>query len=146
MAGLLDPEMLLDLAVQAAESAYAPYSDFHVGAVLLGADGGLYSGCNMENAAYGLSLCAERAAVATAVRAGERRFVGLAIVGARAGQPLAPCPPCGACRQVLAEFCGPDLPIWSRGADAEIVTWTLGALLPQAFALAGQGPDGGTRT
>lgn len=145
MAGLLDPEMLLDLARQSAESAYAPYSHFHVGAVLLGAGGGLYSGCNVENASYGLSVCAERAAIATAVRAGERRFLGLAIWGAREGEPPAPCPPCGACRQVLAEFCDANLPVWSQGADGTPVLWTLGALLPEAFSLPGDGPHGGTR-
>ena len=114
----------MDLARQAAAAAYAPYSGFQVGAVVLGEGGGLYSGCNVENASYGISLRAERAAIAAAIRAGERHLVGLAVWGARLGQAPAPCPPCGACRQALAEFGGPDLPIWSAGADGVPVAST----------------------
>ncbi|MBK9725291.1 MAG: cytidine deaminase [Actinomycetales bacterium] len=91
---------LLALARAAAGTAYAPYSEFPVGAAVLGADGTVHTGCNVENAAYGLTTCAERGAISAMVRAGTRRIDTVAIVGLHA----APCYPCGACRQALAEF------------------------------------------
>jgi cytidine deaminase len=130
-----DPARLLRLAEESAAQAYAPYSGFRVGAALWGESGAVHTGCNVENAAYGIALCAERAALAAAVRAGERRFRGLAVWGRREGTAASPCPPCGACRQALAEFCGPEFPVWSAGAAGAPVRWTLGALLPEAFAL-----------
>jgi cytidine deaminase len=107
--------------------AYAPYSKFRVGAALEGADGTVFSGCNVENASYGLTICAERAAVCAAVSAGVTRF-RRAVVVSDVDPPAAPC---GACRQVLAEF-GLDLPIDGVGSKST-VRWRLSDLLPAAF-------------
>ena len=102
-----DRELLL-LAIEAREMAYAPYSGFRVGAALLGKSGKIYKGCNVENAAYSPTNCAERTAVFKAVSEGERSFDAIAIVGGMAETINDFCAPCGVCRQVLAEFCGPD--------------------------------------
>lgn len=99
---------LLQCAVEAREMAYAPYSRFRVGAALVGKSGKIYKGCNVENAAYSPSNCAERTALFKAVSEGEREFTAIAIVGGM-GETIADfCAPCGVCRQVLAEFCTPD--------------------------------------
>jgi cytidine deaminase len=99
---------LLELAIEAREMAYAPYSGFRVGAALVGKSGKIYKGCNVENAAYSPTNCAERTAIFKAVSEGEREFNAIAIVGGM-GETIADfCAPCGVCRQVLAEFCGPD--------------------------------------
>ena len=128
------PEELLDLAAQAMVRAYAPYSRFTVGAALLGASGRVYLGCNVENAAYGPSNCAERTAVFKAVSEGERRFSAIAVVGGPDGTLSGPCPPCGVCRQVLREFCGDDFPIYLRRADGSTAVFTLAQLLPESFS------------
>ncbi len=130
----MTPEELLDLAEEAMGRAYAPYSRFAVGAALLGASGRVYLGCNVENAAYGPSNCAERTAVFKAVSEGERRFQAIAVAGGPGGRPQGPCPPCGVCRQVLREFCGDDFPIYLRRADGSTAAYTLGGLLPESFS------------
>lgn len=130
------PWELLQAAHSMTERSWAPYSRFRVGAALLSASGALFRACNVENASYGLSLCAERAAVAAAVAAGERDLVALAVWGERSAQePSGPCLPCGACRQVLAEFCSPEFLVWTVGGDGLPEAWTLKDLLPAAFTL-----------
>ncbi len=123
----MDREGLVATAREAMKRAYAPYSGFRVGAALLGEDGAVYTGCNVENASYGLTLCAERAAVAHAVVRGARQFREIAIVteGPRAAAP------CGACRQVLSEL-SPRLHVVSE-ADGERKEWALADLLPESF-------------
>ena len=122
----------LDLLVRAARAArrraYAPYSRFRVGAAVR-AGGRVHAGANVENASYGLTLCAERAAVAAAVAAGARRVDAVAVASGTAE----PTPPCGACLQTLAEFGGPATPVVLVGARGARVETTLGALLPRAF-------------
>jgi cytidine deaminase len=120
---------LLDLARSARENAYAPYSNFPVGAALLATDGRVFTGVNVENASYGLSTCAERAAVARAVAEGARGFRAIAIAGPRDGIA---CPPCGSCRQILHEL-GPDLVVVTDGPDDAPQLTPLRALLPFAF-------------
>jgi cytidine deaminase len=124
---------LVAKAREAAGRAYCPYSRFPVGAALLGDDGRIHTGCNVENASYGLTVCAERAALFTAVAAGVRGFRAIAVAGG-----LAPgAYPCGACRQALAEFCAPGLPVYVAALDRSetVSTTTLGALLPESFRL-----------
>ena len=107
--------------------AYAPYSGFAVGAAVL-AGGRVYPGCNVENASYGLSICAERVAAVTAVAAGERRIDAVAVVGSS----REPTPPCGACRQFLSEF-GPRMAVVSETPDGRRERWRLDEILPHAF-------------
>jgi len=122
------PSELLALASRARRFGYAPYSNFAVGAALLASDGRVFTGCNVENASLGLTLCAERVAVVKAVSEGARSFKALAI----AGPGRAAIPPCGACRQVLAEF-APELRIYWQSADRRVVARSLGRLLPEGF-------------
>jgi cytidine deaminase len=118
---------LVAAAWQARESAYAPYSKFAVGAALLTVDGRIFSGCNVENLSYGLTQCAERTAICSAVAAGVRNFAMLAVVADTA----VPISPCGACRQVMAEFGVPRVILANR---AERMEFTLQELLPRASA------------
>jgi cytidine deaminase len=120
-------DTLIAAARSAQAQAYAPYSNFRVGAALESVDGTVFTGCNVENASYGLTICAERAAISAAVGAGARKF-RRAVVVSDVDPPAAPC---GACRQVLAEF-GLDLPIEGVGPHRR-VTWRLSELLPSAF-------------
>ena len=127
-----DYHKLIEAAAAARQAAYAPYSGFAVGAALLGGDGVIYTGCNVENASYGMTCCAERTALYKAVSAGTRRFLAIAIVGGKIGDGIdTPCMPCGICRQALAEFCDDELPILLGNGEQT----TLGELLPNAFRL-----------
>ena len=123
---------MIEASKQAMENAYAPYSGFRVGAAVLGASGRVYAGCNVENASYGLSVCAERVAVFKAVSEGEQAIKAVAI-SCSAGKAA---PPCGACRQVLAEFAPKDEPLRIYlVSDEGVETHTLDELLPNAFRM-----------
>src|ERR1700761_9229346 len=124
---------LLDLARAARERAYAPYSHFHVGAALETRDGRQFSGCNVENAAYGLCNCAERTALFSAIAAGCQPgdFAALAVIG----DTPAPIAPCGACRQVMAELCHQDMPVLLANLQGAVQLTTVGNLLPGSFQL-----------
>ena len=123
-----DDAALRATALRAVEQAYAPYSRFRVGAALRARDGSVFAGCNVENAAYGGSICAERGAVMAAVVAGHRDFERI-VIATEADEPT---PPCGSCRQFLAEF-APTLEVLSVTAGGAETRWTLAALLPHAF-------------
>ena len=137
----MTPEALMELAREAMGRAYAPYSGFQVGAALLGESGRVYVGCNVENAAYGPTCCAERTAFFSAVAQGERRFQALAVLGGMGGVVSRPAAPCGVCRQVMMEFCSPDFLIHMGGAGGEIVTVPLREFLPYGFTGKGQVPQ-----
>ncbi len=115
-------------ALRVRENAYAPYSRFHVGAAIIDGDGGIHVGCNVENASYGLTNCAERAAVAAATSGG-RRDIGVCVVVTQTSPPAAPC---GACRQVLSE-CNPEMRILTTNPAREDTWYSLADLLPSAF-------------
>ena len=128
----MTPEKLIDLAKEAMMHAYAPYSGFYVGAALLCADGTVYQGCNIENAAYGPTNCAERTAIFKAVYDGRRDFTAIAVVGGKGGEITGNFPPCGVCRQVMREFVGDDFMIYMGGADG-YSAMTMSELLPAGF-------------
>jgi len=125
---------LIDAAEKARESAYCPYSGFSVGAALLCADQNVVTGCNVENAAF-ISVCAEQTAVCKAISEGKREFWAIAVVGAPVAEaPGQYCPPCGKCRQILAEFCDPEtFEIILYDTDDSCRVFTLGELLPESF-------------
>ena len=131
-----DRTELVRQAFLAQQQAYAPYSEFLVGAALLTEDGKIYQGCNIENAAYSPGNCAERTAFFKAVSEGRRDFTAIAIVGNKRGEAGDYCPPCGVCRQVMAEFCGDDFPVILVKGKEETIIRTLGELLPERFHLA----------
>lgn len=126
-------EELAAFAEAAMAHTYSPYSGIHVGAALLGASGKVYTGCNIENAAFSPTCCAERTAFFKAISEGEREFDAIAIAGGTNGVVTDVFPPCGVCRQVMAEFCTPKFVIFlvKRGGVEET---TLGALLPMGFS------------
>lgn len=124
----LETQKLMDCAIKARENAYSPYSHFAVGAALLCEDGTLFEGCNIENASYGLTNCAERTAIFKAVSEGHTKFKALAVVADTEG----PCAPCGACRQVMAEFKIPLIIMGNLMGNIKIVT--IEELLPFSFS------------
>ncbi len=124
-----DAKVLRDTAFAAMENAYAPYSRFRVGAAVRTKSGEIVAGCNVENAAYGEALCAERVAIAAAVARGMKEFEEIAI----ASESDEPAAPCGSCRQTMSEF-APDLKVTSYASNGKQVTWRLSDLLPEAFA------------
>lgn len=119
---------LISAARQAREAAYAPYSNFKVGAALLAADGEIFTGCNVENLSFGLTVCAERNAVFSAVASGRQKFTAIAVVT----DSISPATPCGACRQVLNEF-APDMWVVCANLDTQQKMFRLRELLPEAF-------------
>ena len=128
-------EKLIKKAIEMLNFSYAPYSNFHVGAALLTSEGEIYTGCNIENAAYGPSNCAERTAIFKAVSEGKKEFEAIAIVGGKNGKIENFCPPCGVCRQVLAELCKKDFEIVLAKSTNENKIMTLEQLLPESFSL-----------
>ena len=129
---MTDGKMLMAAAQRARVNSYSPYSHFCVGAALLTKSGKIFTGCNVESAAFSPTSCAERTAIAKAVSEGERAFEAIAIVGGKAGEKGGFCPPCGVCRQMLAEFCAPSFKIY-LGDENSFETYTLGMLLPLSF-------------
>ena len=132
----MDKELALSLAIDAArarEASYCPYSGFAVGAALLCSDGEIFTGANIESSSYTPTVCAERVAFFTAVHSGKRDFRAIAIVGGKSGTPLKSfCPPCGVCRQVMAEFATEDFEIiLYDGSDTKI--YTLAEIFPGSF-------------
>ncbi len=126
-------DLLAQKAIEAQQKSYSPYSHFKVGAALLTKDGKIYTGCNIENASYTPTVCAERTAIFKAVSEGETEFEAIAIVGGMNGEISDPTPPCGVCRQVMSEFCDPDtFMICLVGKDG-YKEYTLGQLLPFTF-------------
>lgn len=121
------------MAIEAAKGAYSPYSGFNVGASLLCDDGTVFTGCNIENAAYSVTVCAERVALFSAVAAGKRKFSAIAICGGAGDDFTSPCPPCGVCRQALWEFCDPELPVILADGKGGIAEHKLCELLPLGF-------------
>lgn len=128
----MDYSELLALAEASQQQAYAPYSNFAVGAALLAHDGRVFTGCNIENASYGLTMCAERVAIGKAISEGVKEFKAIAITADKA----TPCMPCGACRQVLSEF-APNLELVFRDEASELMVLKLTELLPYQFAVGG---------
>lgn len=122
-------ELLVDIALEARMRAYVPYSGFHVGAAVMTASGKVYAGCNIENASYTPTICAERTAIFKAISEGETVFSMLAIASDSDKNTF----PCGVCRQVLAEFCKNDMPIACANKTGEYQLFSLQQLLPQAF-------------
>ena len=128
----MTPEQLNALAIEAMGHAYAPYSGYKVGAALLCADGTVYQGCNIENASFTPTVCAERTAFFKAVYDGHREFVAMAVCGGKDGIVSGTFPPCGVCRQVIREFCKDDFAIY-LAEDKGYQTVTLAELLPHSF-------------
>ncbi|WZW87092.1 cytidine deaminase [Ignatzschineria larvae DSM 13226] len=126
----MDQKEMKDLAMKAMENAYVPYSKFKVGAVLLTEQDEVILGCNVENASYGLTNCAERTAIFKAVSEGHTRFKHLVVIGDTEG----PISPCGACRQVISEFCSKEMPVTLLNLKGDSLETTVGELLPWSFS------------
>ncbi|MCP1123461.1 MULTISPECIES: cytidine deaminase [Bacillus] len=127
----MDKQKYIEEATKMLSKAYIPYSKFPVGAALVTKDGKIYTGCNIENASYGLCNCAERTAIFKAVSEGERDFSYLVITGNTDG----PISPCGACRQVIAEFCDPQMPVLLTNQKGDEKEVTVESLLPGGFSI-----------
>ncbi|MCR8631419.1 MULTISPECIES: cytidine deaminase [Paenibacillus] len=127
----MERQQLISFAKEARERAYVPYSQFKVGSALLGSNGTVYMGCNVENAAYGPTNCAERTALFSAIADGAqpRSFKAIAVIG-DTSQPITPC---GVCRQVLIELCAPNMPVYMANINGDITETTVAELLPGAF-------------
>ena len=130
----MTPEQLASLAKEAMTHAYAPYSGFQVGAALLCADGTVYQGCNIENASYSPTNCAERTAFFKALYDGHRDFTAIALCGGMGGKITNLCTPCGVCRQVMVEFCNPEFLIHMTDSTGKIESRSLSQLLPLSFS------------
>lgn len=126
-------EELCSLAVNAMDNAYVPYSNYRVGAALLTKSGKIYTGCNIENASYSPTVCAERTAIFKAVSEGEREFVKIAVAGGKNGEISGEFPPCGVCRQVMAEFCDSDFKILVVNGKNSFMVYKLSDILPYSF-------------
>ncbi|TXK84117.1 cytidine deaminase [Paenibacillus sp. N3.4] len=137
----MNPQELLQYATEAMKRAYTPYSNFQVGAALLDADGHVHFGCNIENAAYGPTNCAERTAMFSAIAGGIKpgTFQAIAVMGDTEG----PISPCGICRQVLVELCAPDMPVYLGNLKGAFAQTTVSALLPGAFTTKDLHSNGG---
>ena len=129
----MTPEKLCEMARDAMTRSYSPYSGFRVGAALLCADGTVYQGCNIENASFTPTVCAERTAIFKAISEGNRDFVAIAVCGGKDGVITGRFPPCGVCRQVLREFCRDDFPVYLVTPDGYDAV-TLADLLPFSFS------------
>lgn len=131
----MTPIELVDLAIEAREHSYCPYSHFAVGAALLTKSGKIYQGCNIENVSFTPTICAERTAFFKAVFDGEREFEAIAVVGGPAGKPVSDlCAPCGVCRQVMREFCQDDFKIYLSKGDGSYMEASLIDMLPFGFS------------
>lgn len=130
----MTPAKLIELAKEAMTHAYVPYSGYKVGAALLCSDGTVYGGCNIENASYSPTNCAERTAFFKAVYDGRRDFVAIAVVGGKDGVITGAFPPCGVCRQVMREFCDDNFMVYIGGANDTYQALTLAELLPHSFS------------
>ncbi len=130
----MSPEKLCELAKEAMKCAYAPYSGYKVGAALLCADGTVYQGCNIENASYSPTNCAERTAFFKAIYDGKREFSAIAVCGGKDGIITGKFPPCGVCRQVMREFCNEDFKVYMITPEG-YEERTLAQLLPDSFSL-----------
>lgn len=129
----MDKKDLFILAKEAMKNSYAPYSNYNVGAVLLAKNGNIYKGCNVENASYSATNCAERTALFSAVASGEKEFESICIVGGKNSEITDYAMPCGICRQALAEFCNEDFKVYVGISENDIKEFTLGELLPYSF-------------
>lgn len=133
---MIDANAISDLcqkAIDMRSESYAPYSGFLVGSCILTEDGKTYTGCNIENSAFGPSICAERTAIAKAVSEGSRDFAAIAIAGGKRDGGLQYCAPCGVCRQVMREFCKPSFKIYLAKSATDYKEFTLAELLPESF-------------
>ena len=125
---------LCALAKEQMKNAYVPYSGYTVGAALLTKSGKIYTGCNIENASFTPTICAERTAIFKAVSEGEREFEAIAVAGGKAGKVEGAFPPCGVCRQVMSEFCGPDFKVIIITGEDSYKTYRFEEILPLAFS------------